>query len=150
MPRTLILPPPPNNWFNVRGKKPTIQNLLNSTGTGEHCMSEPLVGALHGVATIYKATGNLTASGLEYGEGIAIAPAYKAQFPYLTKIKISDLTSGRTIYTVVADTGNFGPGRKYPTETFPAGTYNRVIDLPTNLAAQLGVNQSSLVVVEKI
>lgn len=144
-----LLPPPPQSWYKLRGEKPSVASLVESTKE-VHCMVDPLIGKLEGGATVYNATGNKTASGLDYGAGVAIAPALRAKFPYRSRVKITNLSNGRTIETVIADTGNFGVGAKYQTIDLPNfGTVNRLIDLPTNLANELGVTGATAVSLEQ-
>jgi hypothetical protein len=119
---------------------PRLKFNIHGTGRSRYAMS------MKGSATIYDATGQLTASGEPYGNGVAIAPAFLNKFPYGTQVKITDVTTGKSVVTRVVDTGNFGPGHKYPTAQYGV----RVIDLPRNLAMQLGVSGTSEVVVEEV
>lgn len=159
MPDNLNLPEPPQSWKNMHNiYSPTtsfdpvsamdkLNQELNASG-GKHCPRAPMVDgkSINGAATIYKPTGSLTASGLPYGSGVAMAPYYLGAFPYGSDIRVKNLTTGKTVVTKVADTGNFGPGKKYPNY----GSYTRVIDLPYNLARQLGVTGTSIVEITSI
>lgn len=102
-----------------------------------------------GTATVYNATGDLTASGKPYGSGVAAPLALSTDAGPLrlgTTVKVTNLANNRSIITEVTDRGNFGPGGKYLT-----GTYGiRVVDLPDNIANELGVTGDAPVAVEII
>lgn len=153
----LELPSPPSSFLSGHvGPLPAVSfaptPLERITGvSGASCpLHRPMLDTVHGAATYYDPTGNLTASGLPYGSGIAIAWNLRPAYPYRTAVRLTNVLTNKTIDTIVADTGNFGVGTEYPVVDIGGKTYERVCDLPINIKNALGVVDSTIVRLERV